>query len=329
MIFEFGVEPHVVATWHDRRAYRFYDGKFGLGTKRTLCRYPAKKWRRLVFDAFNRLADELDKPAKQAAKKRLEALLLHLESGSSKRNLNWSGSKTWIECALAEHRRRPFHGLVVSAAADNPSPPVYQADRIEEADSNWNPVPDAVPRSLDGLVAAVTPVLSHVRRIALVDPYFDPAKNQWAAPLQRMLETAQARRAPDESLVFEVHTSVDRLFGRDRPQKEVEEVKEAEALAAAVRETARRPLGPQATLVVRVWSDKVSYRGDEELHNRYLLTECGGVMFGKGFDASRRGKDTPTLLSRPQWESQRRLYSSGPGEFRLLAELTETGKADT
>jgi hypothetical protein len=325
MIFEFAVDPEVVATWHDRSTYRFYDGKFGPGAKRTLCRYPGTKWRRLVLDAFHRVAVGLGKPAQQAAKKRLEALLLHLQSGSSKRNQNWSGSKTWIECALAEHRRRPFHGLVVSSAADNPCPPVYQADRLEEGDSGWNPIPVAVPRSLDGLVDAVTPVLTHGRSIALVDPYFDPAKTQWAVPFLRMLVKAQAQRTSDESLVFEVHTSVDRSFGRERRQEAREEIDEAEALAAAIVKLAAGTLGPRATLVVRVWSDKNSYRGDEEIHNRYLLTECGGVMFGKGFDTAHRGKDTPTLLSRPQWESQRVLYSTDACEFRLLAELKAVG----
>ena len=41
MIYEFAVEPTLVATWSDRKEFRFFDGKFGLGRQRVLCRYPA------------------------------------------------------------------------------------------------------------------------------------------------------------------------------------------------------------------------------------------------------------------------------------------------
>lgn len=327
MIFEFAVEPEVVATWHNRKVYRFFDGKFGIGTKRTLCRYPAKKkWERLVFEAFRELSHDLDKAARQSAKKRLVELLQHFATGSTQRNQNWKDGEPWLECALREHRRRSFHGLLVATAGAHPSPPVYQASQVEESDTSWNPVPDAVPRSLAGLVDAVAPILRHVRRVALVDPYFDPAKPRWRKPLERMLQLVQARRSADESVVLEVHTCVNRFFGPDRPQTLADAKAEAQLLADGIRQAAVSELGPHATLLVRVWADRVGYSGDEEIHNRYLLTECGGVMFGKGFDTGTRGKDTPTLLSRPQWASQDRLYSAQAKVFFPLAEVKETGR---
>ena len=51
MIYEFALEPDLVARWHDRKEYLFFDEKFGLRTRRIVSAYP-KKWKKMVWEIF-------------------------------------------------------------------------------------------------------------------------------------------------------------------------------------------------------------------------------------------------------------------------------------
>jgi hypothetical protein len=43
MIREYGLEPDLVALWHERVHFRFFIEQFGFGTGRIVSRYP-QKW---------------------------------------------------------------------------------------------------------------------------------------------------------------------------------------------------------------------------------------------------------------------------------------------
>ena len=52
MIYEFALEPALVARWHDRKKYSFFDEKFGIRFRRVISGYP-KNWKKLVWQAFS------------------------------------------------------------------------------------------------------------------------------------------------------------------------------------------------------------------------------------------------------------------------------------
>ncbi len=47
MVYEYALEPELVATWGNRQDFRYFVEKFGLGQPRIVSRYP-KPWKRLV-----------------------------------------------------------------------------------------------------------------------------------------------------------------------------------------------------------------------------------------------------------------------------------------
>ena len=51
MIFEFALDPELVASWHKRNNYLFFEEKFGPVTGRIVSKCP-KKWRKMVWEAF-------------------------------------------------------------------------------------------------------------------------------------------------------------------------------------------------------------------------------------------------------------------------------------
>ena len=64
--------------------------------------------------------------------------------------------------------------------------------------------------------------------------------------------------------------------------------------------------------------------GQEKLHNRYILTELGGVSLGVGLDEGQDGAtDDLVLLDRGVYYERWKQYASDPPAFDLLEEAVE------
>jgi len=75
----------------------------------------------------------------------------------------------------------------------------------------------------------------------------------------------------------------------------------------------RLPAGFQVEFVR--WKQK---QGGEKLHNRYVLTDLGGVSLGVGLDEGEPGEsDDLLLLPRPQYEHRWSQYVGNDGAFEL------------
>ncbi len=110
MIYEYALEPELVATWHEHHAGRYFKEKFGIGQGRLVSRYP-KHWKRLVWEALA--------SADQNVQKRMEALLAFLTETMILRATpyHYNGERPWLENAEAEHARCAFRAIV---ARSNP-----------------------------------------------------------------------------------------------------------------------------------------------------------------------------------------------------------------
>jgi hypothetical protein len=280
MMCEFALEPELVATWHDRRAFLFFEEKFGLRTGRIVSAYP-KKWVAQVWQAFQDSPNGQD----QNAQRNLDALLRDLTQNMVKRRNTFTEIPVWLERAETEHAERPFHAIV---ARENPraNEHVIPAERlVAEGHSRWT-VPDHPPvaRSAVELVAAVAPMLRACRHIVFIDPYFDPAKQRFMEPMAAFLQKIWADRYGVENPRVELHTGIDRFFreherGQDRNADE-----ERRVCANLVLEMQRRlariiPTGKEVHITI--WKQR---EHGQKLHNRYILSEVCGVAFGTGLD---------------------------------------------
>src|SRR2546426_905229 len=102
MIYEYGLEPQLVATWRTQPEFRYFAAAFGLGRPRLVAEYPSKgNWRRQVLRAAAGASDmELQ---------RLTGLLTGLtERMVARGGWTYDGVKPWLENAEVEHLRQPF-----------------------------------------------------------------------------------------------------------------------------------------------------------------------------------------------------------------------------
>jgi len=125
--------------------------------------------------------------------------------------------------------------------------------------------------------------------IVFVDPYFRPARVANRRPLEAFLRAAVHARSTKMPARVEVHTSLseDRCGTREYFEHQCQQ-----NLPRCIPEGARL-----AVLRLR------ERPGGQQLHNRYILTDVGGLVFGAGLDEGAAGEtDDVSLMDRAQYE---------------------------
>jgi len=303
MIHEYALEPELVLTWVDRRVGRYFIEKFGVGQPRIVARYP-KQWKKLVWEMFSG-GSEIDR-------KRLEELIERLSETMVKRQaLPWDPDRTWVENAGDEHARVPFHAIL---ARTNPGahPEVLAADEIDDATRLWAvPRGRTTARTATEMAGAVASMLRIADVVVFVDPHFGPENPRHRRPLEAFLRAAVDARPGELPRRLEVHCSADRGASEEFFRNECHD-----RLPRCI------PRGVRLNMV------RLRQRADgERLHNRYILTNLGGVIFGVGLDEGHAGDtDDIQLLDRKQYEERWRQYGAeGPAFERPEPAVTVDG----
>ena len=279
MIHEYALEPRLVATWGNRQDSRYFIEKFGLGQPRIVSRYP-KRWKRLVWDVF-RSDNDLERT-------RMAELLARLsERMVARRNYMWQPERTWLENVQKEHERAPFRAILAKA---NPTghPSTLVAEELDDGTTLWATTRGlTIARSANEMAAAVAAMLRIAEIVIFVDPYFGPERPRHRRPLEAFLRALLASRPLDSPRRIEVHTSLDSTGTREFFESECQH-----RLPGCI------PAGVEL-IILRLRQRP----GGESLHNRYILTDVGGVIFNQGLDDGPVGEtDDITVMERAQYE---------------------------
>lgn len=296
MIHEYALEPELVATWGNRHDYRYFIEKFGLGQPRIVSRYP-KPWKRLVWEAFHS-NDELEKA-------RMTELLARLsEPMVKRRDYVWEPERTWLENAHREDERVPFHAIL-ARVNPNDHPRTLLSDGLADATPLWA-VPRAVTiaRSGGDMAAAVLAMLRIADVVIFVDPYFRPGELKNQRPLTAFLRAIMTGRPMNAPRRVEVHTSL-----------KYESAPTAGFFLSECEKRLPRCVPQGVRLSIRILSQRT---GGEQLHNRYILTDVGGLTFGAGLDDGPEGEtDDVSLMDRSQYELRWSQHATEPMAFQV------------
>lgn len=317
MIYEFALEPELVATWHERRVGYAIWSQMGPGQPRVPCSFPADSWKRMVVEALRAIFPDPESLEWQNAKKSIEVLLRHLQEIGTSRKGGVASSETWLAAAQREHGHFPFGGIIVRSAPQRRAY-LIEANRFGEEDfPAWNPPAPPVQRQPKQLASALAPLLRSARGLHFVDPYFDANVPAFFDPMREYLTTAQQRRDPAD-LFVEIHFAVRReeldQVARIK-QRAVTELEVAQEKIEACRSKLLPLLQPGIPLRAFAWSEKV-----EKPHNRYVLTNIGGILVGTGLDSGRAAGHTDDLaiLSKEQHKARWTQYARDSSDFRLI-----------
>lgn len=294
MIHVYALEPQLVASWGKREEFRFIHDKFGLGTPRAMLELPAfSKWKRAVYAEAQKLnlSDE--------EMVRLAELFRILGEHKLRRPCStYDGLRSWLENAETEHDRKRFAAILATA---NPRShqSVLLGTQLDSREKRWSCSGGASPeRTPEAIAEALEAMLINCRVLHLIDPHFGPENARHRKVLESILTIlATHSTIPD---VVRVHCAEK----SDRTFFESESVKMA----------ARLPSGINVEFVR--WRQRT---GGDVLHNRYVLTDLGGVMLGVGLDTGESGEtDDLVLLPSAQYVRRWRQYVEHDGTFDLV-----------
>lgn len=279
MIHAYAIEPECVVEWCDRRAFRLVSGKFGLGTPRLLLELPKfSSWKKAVFQAATKAGlSDIDRT-------RLTELFKLLGAQRVRRvGVAYDGTLTWLENAETAYARHPFAAIIAMTNPRSHAAVLLESAVGDESNPLWSKPTAATPsRTPDGIAAVVSALIDNCDELHLVDSHFGPENARHRKVLEHLLYLVASRRSGTPSSIC-LHCGA----------KSTLTFFEERAAAMAVR----IPVG--VTVSFKRWKERPN---GEKLHNRYLLTDIGGVVFGVGLDAGESGQtDDVNLMDAVQF----------------------------
>jgi hypothetical protein len=271
MVGEFALEPALLHNW-DR--FQRFAGLFGVAQGRVISRFP-KRWQQLVLDSVT------CGPVEKA--KIEEALRRRLGDRLFPRHHEWQDDLTWLDNAVVEHGKRPFGAIL---AAGNPNEHV---DIVDASDLDVTALPEKlwagpsklVVRSATEMAAAVRVLLEFSRKVVLMDRNFSPDNRRFRHPLAEMLLLLLDRHGKPRQVEVELHLG-HRILDSAPDFKATCQAHLQDIIPVGMRLTVAR------------WNH-------DDLHNRYIITDRGGILIGEGLDepnrTSTRTEDVLSLLS--------------------------------
>jgi len=304
MIYEFAIEPELVATWGEYNNYRYFYDKFGIGQSRIIAEYPKlQNWRRRILKAG---------PKDEMEQQRLTAIISILSEKMIKRNTeHYDGNIDWLSNAELEDKKRPFHAILASSNPLHNSkvlvPPIEASNNAQ-----WHideQLPD-VARKASDMAEALRPLLINCRKAIFIDPNFMMGnRSKWKHPFEIFMRELLASQYQSSEIQIEVHSSAD--IHKAPTEKYFEE---------QCREMLENVISQGLLINFKRWKQKP---GGKKLHDRYLLTDLGGVDFSIGLDEGKEGEvQKISLLKKNTYEIVWEDYMGKQPAFDLLAAFT-------
>ena len=298
MIYEYAIDPELVVAWgKDRKDCRYFFNEFGLGTSRIMAEFPNfKKWRKQFRQAWATAGDN--------EKKRIEELFKRItEKRVHRLDHDYDGNRTWLENAEEENRRYGFQAIL---SVDNPQ----GHDQILSA-AVLDDLPDDHPlwhiksqcscaRQAQEMADLVSPLLTNCSELHFVDPHFRHDDIRHRRPLAEFLEKVarlRHRRPAIEKIIMHTAPNDKKYSSTSCFREECEQ-----------KLPGHIPEGLQ--LELKRWRQR---SGGEKLHNRYILTDIGGVKVDPGLDEGEEGESFEVIcLERAPYEKQWNDYVRSP-----------------
>lgn len=264
MIHEFAIDPSILNNWKD---FRYFWDQCGVSQARMISDFP-RSWGLMVYQACEESAD-----------RKLKEIEVLLTRGIGKKLIRlrrpFDESKNWLENAYAQHNVQPFKAVV---AAENPRhlPYVLVADDVHNNVPFWN-VPNQiwVKRKAADMAQRLALFLKASSEFVFIDPYFNPTDPDFCCSLEHFLIQLSSCRYIKR---IEYHTSDRRCLKNDFERN------------CRIRLPRIIPRGVEVRFVQ--WKQR---HPGKDIHDRFILTDIGGIGFGAGLSTA--GKKKVVLLT--------------------------------
>ncbi|MFH1800294.1 MAG: hypothetical protein ABH891_05565 [Candidatus Omnitrophota bacterium] len=325
MIFEYALDPNVAAKCYHRNSAKDFKGEFGIGKPRILSRFP-KDWKKKVEGAYQKEVSISPPQNPQEEAKRQQELHALTEFIQSVCEVmvqrvyhNWREGDSWLENALSAHESIPFQAIVAEVATDLEKAIINPKDLKHEGSAKWEmSLGETINMEPVAMAQAVSPMLRICQFVKFIDPHFSPEDSKITIFLKHFLEELCKYREEGslKDIVVEMHVNFESCNSKD--PKYFKDCCE-KLLPRCI------PKGLKVTFIR--WRKR---EGGDELHNRYILTDCGGILLGRSFHLKTVAKertDDISLIDRKIYDKRWKDYSKGAQTFTCEEEIIIEGAA--
>jgi hypothetical protein len=300
MFYEYAVDPAILSNITNVQA--FFES-FKNRPYRLISDAP-KKWIQHAFLEINLLPHDQCPPV---MRKTLKENLKKLSQNSlcSNRSVdNWSRVKPWLDFAVIEHEKHPFSAILGTESASK-SVPFYSFSKLfVEAPPSWEDSGQQhIKREATIIVDKLLPLLKVSKQLLLVDPHFSlilPNWDRYKPLLKELILRANEFNFGKGIFKIEIHTSDIRSGLQQQLEAKV------------------KPWLPEGMIVsCSQWPEKL-------MHDRFFLTDVGGVFFGHGIDeyADERLEDVlVSVLNHQTYRNERIKLNGLPVEYSIIENI--------
>lgn len=275
MIYEYTIDPALLFVWASNdRDYREFFREYGLGTPRIFSSFPKKKASKLRSYLL-KLQDN-----QSLSGQRYNEMVLKLVETIVVRDVSDELTADWKQAAVIENQRVPFD-VILSLTKMDESNHITPNNMYSENCIWTHPNQLSISRTNVSLVSALSNLLRLAdSKIVIIDPY------GWTVEavcfIQFMLQSITNHRISDNFPVITLYYKEKR--GSGSPS------------AAHIKHQIQQGLtGNSRNLQIQVFELSEANNTDV-FHNRYILTEHGGVMIGHGIGVSGNQSDTDEII---------------------------------
>jgi len=265
MIGEYAIEPEAL---YEKQTLKLAANLFGFSKGRLISDFPPN-WDLEILKYFKKYAKEREF---QRITEEILAIKRHIISTGRQFN----PQMTWLLNACQEHRRDPFQAIVSKKNPehwDDIIKPEDLSDVHQKMSTNTTP---RFNRNAGEMANLVRPLLKLAKRIIFIDAYFGNLNLRHIRPFLEFIKIMQQRHDKIPYSFIQYH------FGDDNNNFL------SELLSKIIsKHEIKLPIA------FYQWPSRL-------LHNRYILTNLGGIRFGVGLDEDEDGSkptDEACLLS--------------------------------
>lgn len=276
MFKEIAIEPGAVATSY--RDFSYIIEKFGIPEGRLIAAFPSK-WKRLVYQAAqSQLRGTADLSRFEVRLRALADDVFYARGRSGE-----GCAENWLNAAIEEHKREPFDAIIAREHVSEPL--VIAATQLDgehaclQPNRQWH-----IEREATVMANCCAPLLSTAKHIKLIDPHFDAGHSRFRRPLLEFLKYVR------------VGAKIDIYRGDHHAHAYI---------SGRIDEVLQGNLPKDSEI-------RLFMRPQETLHNRYVLTQSGGMYFLTGLDDRGNGDiltDEVGVLDPAIWSVQWQKYS--------------------
>lgn len=293
MFYECAISPEsLFEIAIDRRNYRDFIKGFSTGGNLLYSELPKLKRNK------KRLLELLNDNHSELQKKRLEDLIIFLNNNKVSRTYDYVGEMSWLDNITAVNRIEQFDHVVSSTPYENLS-----VTNIDEFFGLNYARQRIVTRVAADMTSIISCLLKTSEYIIIVDPYFSDKKRWWNVFISLLRVSANNS--------YKKFLKIDVVFDGSKEHSPT-----VNYLADKLN---RENLVFPTNLALSVTFKSLSARaGNEQLHNRYVLSNLAGVCFMHGLDEG-EGTDDVSILSEEVYNKRWENYTTN-NVFDLIGE---------